>query len=245
MPRALVLVVWLLALVWTTGCVKTTTETTSEAILYESVVRDDPSMWLGDSRTNPGAEGTLEITWSVKRRGDKVIERTRVSERIVQDPADEVVLNGLKNPATGVTFRCGNSVRRVDNVETVQDGGDRGLKITYYVWDKSEDLYSQVNDPHRFSVSIGTDLEDGMEVVYRQSDVVPGKSVLLQDTACVTYFWGGGGSYQGYVGSEGDHFVTYELGDKQPTLDNVYLVDRYGGTIKVRPLRDFWIKPLD
>lgn len=126
-PRWLPVPMLLVMTVMAAGCTKTHIETTTESIPYNTVEKNDSSMWEDESSHEPGAEGVMEVTWGVTYRGDDEVDRARVGEQVAQEPVDEVYIIGTKSPLTGRAVSLGDGlsltvqgVRRTSSVQTWQ-----------------------------------------------------------------------------------------------------------------------------
>ena len=83
-------------------------KTLEEVTVYEEVpfsaeIVYDEEMWIVQSKiTTPGQEGTKEIVYHITRNNGVETERTKVSERIIEEPVTQVEAHGTaKVPSVG------------------------------------------------------------------------------------------------------------------------------------------------
>ena len=77
-------------------CVYTKEEVISEAIHNQTEYKDDPILvvWLEDVKEE-GSEGKKEITYKTTRNSSgEVTNQTKLSEKVVQEPKNKVILKG-------------------------------------------------------------------------------------------------------------------------------------------------------
>ncbi|MEY8462083.1 G5 domain-containing protein [Streptococcus merionis] len=72
-------------------------ETETQDIAYETKEVLNPNLPKGERKvTTPGQKGQKTITYKVKKQGDKVISREKISEQVTKAPVTEVVEVGTK-----------------------------------------------------------------------------------------------------------------------------------------------------
>ncbi|MGT2784833.1 G5 domain-containing protein [Streptococcus merionis] len=72
-------------------------ETETQDIAYETKEVSNPNLPKGQRKvTTPGQKGQKTITYKVKKQGDKVISREKISEQVIKAPVTEVVEVGTK-----------------------------------------------------------------------------------------------------------------------------------------------------
>jgi len=83
-------------------------KTLEEVIVFEEIpfsaeIVYDEEMWIVQSKiTTPGQEGIKEIVYHITRKNGVETERTKVSERIIEEPVTQVVAHGTaKVPSVG------------------------------------------------------------------------------------------------------------------------------------------------
>lgn len=71
----------------------------NEDIEYEVVYEDTDSLYIGETRTkSAGVYGEKAITASLIKENGVVIARTVLSEKVISEPVDKVVYNGILDP---------------------------------------------------------------------------------------------------------------------------------------------------
>ncbi len=98
----------------------TTTETIKEieAIEYTTSTINDATIYEGETEVRQkGEDGSKEITYSVKYKNGKEVERTKQFEKIVKPARDEIIAKGTKQkpestPVEIITPRTTTSTQR-------------------------------------------------------------------------------------------------------------------------------------
>lgn len=86
--------------------------TTTESVDYETVIKSDSSMYVGETKVETeGQEGERTIVTREKLVDGKVVETEEISNEITKEPVDKVVLEGTKKPETRcATITAGGTV---------------------------------------------------------------------------------------------------------------------------------------
>lgn len=236
-PRWTVLLLLLLlglALALSAGCSRT--ETTTESIPFETQQQDDPTTLKGETNVlTDGQTGEKEITWRVSGSGDNA-QRTKVSEKVVKQPVNEVEAVGSKDPATGkaVHYTNLNSDFTLTITKVARNnfyGGDT-LEITAHIVNNRTDF--------RYPP------DDTLELSWPSSGgFVRGYPRLASETG-FTY----GHSING--GSSMDLLFDWQLRPNSSLQANIQSVDEFKigirgwgeGTTQYYPLNAFWIGPI-
>ncbi|WNF37172.1 M23 family metallopeptidase [Bacillaceae bacterium IKA-2] len=68
-----------------------------EEIKFQIETKDDANMWRGDTKVQQeGQNGERVISYSITRENGRIIEEDIVSEKIIKEPVDHLVLRGIK-----------------------------------------------------------------------------------------------------------------------------------------------------
>lgn len=68
-----------------------------EKISYQTQVKNDSSMFKGDSKVQQnGQEGLKEVTYKVSQSNGVQVKKETVSEKVLKEPVDKIVLKGTK-----------------------------------------------------------------------------------------------------------------------------------------------------
>ncbi|WP_349828198.1 G5 domain-containing protein [Brevibacterium litoralis] len=77
--------------------VEDSTVTEEESIAHDSTEKETDDLYVGESEVDTeGEDGTKEITYEIRTVGGEEVSREKVSEQVVTEPVDEVVLVGTK-----------------------------------------------------------------------------------------------------------------------------------------------------
>ena len=80
-------------------------ETAEEEILAETIIVDDDTMYLGESKEEPGESGRKIVDKEVIYSNREVSESTILKEKILVSPQNTVIHRGIKNPYdAGIAF---------------------------------------------------------------------------------------------------------------------------------------------
>ena len=74
-----------------------------QAIDYKVVEKDDPNLFIGETTVGQkGQQGEKVVSYTIREENGQQLERVAGEEEIIQEPVEEVVLNGIKElPTTG------------------------------------------------------------------------------------------------------------------------------------------------
>lgn len=74
-----------------------------EAILYETEVKEDDSLWKGEQRvTQQGAKGTRIVDYTIVKKSGETIHREKTNVEIVKEPVKKIIVKGTKEmPSRG------------------------------------------------------------------------------------------------------------------------------------------------
>ena len=71
--------------------------TRTESIDYETIDKDDDSMYKGETKTTQeGSKGEKEVTYRVKYVDGEEESKEKLSEKVTKEPTDEIVVHGTK-----------------------------------------------------------------------------------------------------------------------------------------------------
>ena len=231
--RALCLVAIAAMLIPAAGCGRT--EQTTEAIPFQTTEKDDPTVWVGESKTiSEGVNGEKQVTWRVSGE-----QRKQVSEKITKEPVDEVVSKGTKEPGTGfVANYDGKYEVSITDVERNNAMGGDTLVVKARFNNLQTDIPLQIDSKLAIRMKNG-ELMYGYAHAPGDRGLTTGVTIRGADSGDVVYeFQLRPGSKLRADVSTVDDF-TLEIGkDKQ--------VGSVNGTMALRyPLSRFWIGPLE
>ena len=141
----------------------------SEAIDFETVEREDGSMFEGETEVvRSGRAGARDVTYRVTTRNGEVVARTVVRQDVLRDPVSAIVKVGTKEEVATTNFASGSTVW--DRLAQCESGGNwaintgngyyGGLQFNLQTWR----AYGGAGYPHQASretqIAVATRLRD-------------------------------------------------------------------------------------
>ena len=94
-----------------------------EAIDFDTVEREDSSMYDGDTTTvRSGVTGARDVTYKLVYRNGKLFTTKVVSAKVIRKPVDAIVKVGTKEQSSGTNFASGGTVW--DSLAQCESGGN-------------------------------------------------------------------------------------------------------------------------
>ncbi len=116
--------------------------TYKEVIPFETVTKNDSSMYIGESKiTTKGKDGEKEIKVKITKENGREIKREVISEKVIKKPTTQIVNKGTKKrPVTPpTTSRSGNN--RFTRPNDLTPISKKGVEMTH--WDTAKNLFTR------------------------------------------------------------------------------------------------------
>jgi uncharacterized protein YabE (DUF348 family) len=149
--------------------VRKVTKRVTESVAFDTIEREDSSMYSGQSQTiRPGEAGSRKVLYKITFVNGKVANRKALEVTVLQDPVDAIMRVGTKQRVATTNFAGGNTVW--DRLAQCESGGNwaintgngyyGGLQFNLSTWHS----YGGTGYPHQNSretqIAIATKVRD-------------------------------------------------------------------------------------